>query len=75
MADAGELQTPPGMQVCPTRTDGEVALMASTISVAECQKRQREHYHKCPTCTHCNARNLAPAPALTRPVRDVSQQT
>lgn len=70
MADAGELHTPPGMQVCPTRTDGLVALMASTITVAECQKRQREHYHKCPTCTHYNARNLAAPPALVRPAKD-----
>ena len=51
------MQTPPeGMQLCPTRTDGEPALIAHAITLGECQKRQREHFHKCPTCVHYNAR-------------------
>lgn len=47
---------PEGMRQCPTRADGGEALIAHTITLAECQKRQREHFHKCPTCVHANAR-------------------
>jgi hypothetical protein len=51
-----------GMRVCPTRVDGEEALMARSINGDECQRKQREHFHKCPTCTHYNARaTTAPA--------------
>ena len=54
--------TPAGMHECPTRVDGTNALFAHVISVATCQKRQREHYHKCPTCSFYNARaGLTPA--------------
>ena len=53
---------PPGMHLCPTRTDGETALIAHQITVVECQKRQREHFHKCPTCAHYNARDLLVPP-------------
>jgi hypothetical protein len=49
--------TPLGMRLCPTRTDGEASLIAHVITDAQCQTRQREHFHKCPTCVHCNARS------------------
>ena len=45
-----------GMRMCPTRADGENALIAQKIPIAQCQSRQREHFHKCPTCTHFNVR-------------------
>lgn len=48
--------TPAGMRECPTRVDGTNALFAHVIEVATCQQRQREHYHKCPTCAFYNAR-------------------
>jgi hypothetical protein len=56
------MSTPQGMRLCPTRSDGEASLIAHIIDETECQKRQREHFHKCPTCVHFNARN-APTPA------------
>lgn len=40
--------------LCPTRVDGTASLIAHTITRARCQERQREHYHKCPTCEHRN---------------------
>jgi hypothetical protein len=48
---------------CPTRADGSDALIEQSITRLQCQKRQREHYHKCPTCEH---RNGAP---VRRPMR------
>jgi hypothetical protein len=54
------------MRLCPTRTDGETSLIAHQIDVASCQKHQREHFHKCPTCTHYNARATA-VPSLDVP--------
>jgi hypothetical protein len=48
--------TPAGMRECPTRADGTNALFAHVIGVATCQQRQRQHYHKCPTCSFYNAR-------------------
>jgi hypothetical protein len=48
---------PLGMRLCPTRTDGEASLIAHVITDPQCQTRQREHFHKCPTCVHCNARS------------------
>jgi len=33
-------------------------LIAHQITVPQCQKRQREHFHKCPTCSHYNPRAL-----------------
>jgi hypothetical protein len=51
------------MRLCPTRADGAAALIAHTITLAQCQERQREHFHKCPTCVHHNAAAVA-APAL-----------
>jgi hypothetical protein len=58
------------MRVCPTRADGVEALMAHTISIAECQKRQREHFHKCPTCVHQNANAAAPVVAFAAASRE-----
>jgi hypothetical protein len=50
---------------CPTRADGAEALIAHTIALDECQARQRNHYHKCPVCTHYNARTaFVPRTAL-----------
>lgn len=65
------MPTPPeGMRICPTRLDASESLMTHTITLGECQKRQREHFHKCPTCVHFNARNQ-PAPAgFAQPPRD-----
>jgi hypothetical protein len=58
------MTSPPlGMRLCPTRTDGEASLIAHVITDAQCQKRQREHFHKCPTCVHGNARSGPGAPA------------
>ncbi|MCK6445823.1 MAG: hypothetical protein L6Q99_05470 [Planctomycetes bacterium] len=48
--------TPDGMQVCPTRVDGQPVLFAHSVTKAMCQDRQRGHYHKCFTCVHNNAR-------------------
>jgi len=50
------MQDPNGMRSCPTRADGEAALIAHQITLAQCQQRQREHFHKCPTCVHANER-------------------
>ena len=47
---------PAGMRLCPTRVDGAPTLVAHTITQPMCQTRQREHYHKCPTCALNNAR-------------------
>ena len=52
------MTTPQGMRQCPTRTDGEASLMAHVIAETDCQKRQREHFHKCPVCVHFNARAI-----------------
>jgi hypothetical protein len=53
------LNPPQGMHLCPTRANDEPVLIAHMITLATCQKRQREHFHKCPTCVHNNARNVA----------------
>lgn len=51
------MHTPPqGMRLCPTRIDTVETLVAHTITQSMCQTRQREHYHKCGTCEHNNAR-------------------
>ena len=50
---------PQGMHLCPTRANDEPVLIAAMITIATCQQRQREHFHKCPTCVHHNARNIA----------------
>ena len=62
--------TPAGMRECPTRADGTNALFAHVIGVATCQQRQRQHYHKCPTCSFYNARGgLTPAQTNGHAVR------
>lgn len=54
-----------GTRQCPTRADGAETLIAHTITLTECQARQRNHYHKCPRCTHYNARTaFVPRTAL-----------
>jgi hypothetical protein len=59
----------PQKRICPTRADGLLALMAATIHVSECQRRQREHFHKCPTCVHYNARAITPPAPSNLPGR------
>jgi hypothetical protein len=62
--------------MCPTRADGETSLIAHLIHAGECQKRQREHFHKCPTCAHANGREVARVPAVeaaAEPVKAVAQ--
>lgn len=54
---------PLGLQLCPTRVDGVEALFAHAVTAPMCQQRQREHYHKCFTCVHNNARSGRPATA------------
>ena len=54
---------PQGMHLCPTRSNDEPVLIAHMITLATCQQRQREYFHKCPTCVHNNARNGVPASA------------
>ena len=58
---------PQGMHLCPTRTNDEPVLIAAMITMATCQQRQREHFHKCPTCVHNNARTPV-APSVTNGV-------
>lgn len=60
------MENPDGLRSCPTRADGGAALIAHQITLAQCQKRQREHFHKCPTCVHYNPRAVD-APTLDRP--------
>jgi hypothetical protein len=43
------------LQMCPTRLDGHRVLFAHKVTPAQCQDRQRGHYHKCWTCVHNNA--------------------
>jgi hypothetical protein len=52
------------LQMCPTRLDGHRVLFAHKVTPAQCQDRQRGHYHKCWTCAHNNAlvkTNIQPA--------------
>jgi hypothetical protein len=54
------------LQMCPTRVDGAPVLFAHKVTQAQCQDRQRGHYHKCFTCAFNNAfvaRNGKPAAA------------
>ena len=59
--------TRPGTHLCPTRVDDHPALVAHRITEAMCQARQREHYHKCPTCVHRNELNGTPRPGAVPP--------
>lgn len=61
---------------CPTRADGDPALIAHRITRPTCQERQRRMYHKCPSCAHYNARLAVrtiepprPRPGLVRKAR------
>jgi len=44
---------------CPTRGNGPDALICHSIVLATCQRRQREHYHKCHSCMHRNDGSIA----------------
>lgn len=60
--------TPKGMRICPTRSDGEEALFAHVISTSSCQERQRGHFHKCHTCSFRNgAEQPPPGDLIPRP--------
>ncbi len=61
-----------GLQMCPTRLDGHTVLFAHKVTPAQCQDRQRGHYHKCWTCSHNNALaktngQVAPKPVAHAP--------
>lgn len=43
-------------RLCPTRTDGPTPLFQHTLTVSQCQSKQRGMYHKCFTCAHANGR-------------------
>ncbi len=53
----------PEKRQCPTRRDGGDALICHWIDPATCQRRQRQHYHKCHTCVHQNAQGASPVRA------------
>lgn len=54
---------------CPTRTDGGDPLICHLIDPATCQRRQREHYHKCPTCAYQNG-GVVPRVSVLPPRRE-----
>jgi hypothetical protein len=43
-------------RACPTRAEGPAPLFQHTLTVSQCQSKQRGLYHKCFTCVHANAR-------------------
>ena len=43
-------------RACPTRAEGSTPLFQHTLTVSQCQSKQRGLYHKCFTCVHANAR-------------------
>lgn len=43
-------------RMCPTRAQGPAPLFQHTLTVAQCQSKQRGLYHKCFTCVHGNGR-------------------
>lgn len=55
-------------RVCPTRVSAVPTLIAHKITIPVCQKRQRESYHKCWTCTHRNLSNFHAGVAVTNGV-------
>ncbi len=62
----------PEQRRCPTREDTTEVLIAHTINVPTCQKRQRNLYHKCFTCVHRNDGSVSaelrrPAPIVKLP--------
>jgi len=61
---------------CPTRVDHADSLIAHSISVPLCSKRQREHYHKCHTCVHALSGKAGPAAKkVALPERPASVET
>jgi hypothetical protein len=42
------------MHLCPTRVDRAPVLFAHAVTEPTCQTHQRQHYHKCWTCSHRN---------------------
>lgn len=51
-------------RTCPTRVSQSPVLIAHNISTSECNKRQREMYHKCWDCQHAHrTAGLRPMPA------------
>ena len=42
------------LRTCPTRIDRAPVLFAHKVGAAQCQDRQRGHYHKCFTCAWNN---------------------
>ena len=60
--------TPKGMRICPTRSDGGEALFTHVITLSTCQDRQRGHFHKCSTCSFRNgAEQAGPSDLIPRP--------
>lgn len=51
---------------CPTRVNGGDPLIAHSISLPTCRKRQREHYHKCFSCAHAGAGEQLKRPELAK---------
>lgn len=43
-------------RACPTRAEGPTPLFQHTLTVSQCQSKQRGLYHKCFTCVHANGR-------------------
>jgi hypothetical protein len=39
------------LRLCPTPVDKRQTLLAHKITVSMCAERQRQGYHKCPTCS------------------------
>ncbi len=54
MTDSSETARPTGVRVrqCPTQPGDVRPLIAHTIGVSLCLKRQREFYHKCHRCQY-----------------------
>jgi hypothetical protein len=76
-----DASTTEALRMCPTRIDRASVLFAHKVSVAQCQDRQRGHYHKCFTCEFNNARSAGPgrvgppaAPAVALPARPAAAQ-
>ncbi len=44
------------LRACPTRAEGPTPLFQHSLTVSQCQSKQRGLYHKCFTCLHANAR-------------------
>ncbi len=69
------MENPPqGMRLCPTRVDLEDTLFAHMIAKDMCQERQRQHYHKCPSCEYLNDRPAAPKAAARAAPKDAPKK-